>query len=251
MSGSVSGRMRTRATRRYLRSMHTMIGTRIEGVIHDAHAVKEGGGLEKTDDLIASLHQKHPKLRGPKLAKLYLLLRKDSPVIADHLLNCSSHTGIVGAHHAPRGDASSLTAATAALDISDAAGVPAALIAGLHSYFADLGEKPVCTLDALPLLSTLHTTPSSQAALIDPLTTNLNGASPPSPPDLSWLRRYITLQQWRLGCGSTLTMPLDDRYTLASTYNSLYSHPYPLSEDLDSRERGHADYLPSCATKSS
>ena len=124
-----------------------------------------------------------------------------------------------------------------------------ALIEGLHSYFTDLGEKPVCTLDALPLLSTLHNTPSSQAALIDPLTTNLNGASPPSPPDLSWLRRYITLQQWRLGCGSTLTMPLDDRYTLASTYNSLYSHHIPLSKDLDSRERGHADYLPSLAAQ--
>ena len=194
-----------------------------------------GAALEAT---LAQVEAANPRCRAPRLARLLRRFSDDFPAEADTALAMSSHTTTAGAHQRPAPGTAPGTAG-GAVDVSDGgAKAPAGLAAGLaavvalmHGYFESCGEKPAGTLDMLPVLAALAPHADAQSLLLSPLDAMHGLGTVPSSPELSlsWLRRHVSLSQWRLGCGATHKMPLADRLSLAASYLGTYVKHLPLS----------------------
>ena len=208
--------------------------------------------LDEAAALLRTLQSEQPKLRGPWLAEVVLHLHRCDAAAAKVLLGAAP--GSPEATAACGVAASVLAATAAAATPTIGAGTPSAeveaLLSSLRGYFGRYGDRPVCVLDTAPCLRALAASAPAQEALLGPLMAEVGPAAVEAMTTtgeggltLSTLRPYMALCQWRVSCGATSRLSLEERSRLASSWLRVYMCAKPLSAALDSRERGHADVL--------
>ena len=209
-----------------------------------ALAESTDAAVQRVKTTLTHLQASDPKLRGPWLADLILQLTKYDRAAAE----AAVAPGPRPLPCAPASAAPSTPPEDTPADAVDAADAKTLALDGLLdkllAYFARYGERTACALDVLACLRALGSSMNAQDALISKLEALCVPSTEEAELSLRWLQRYTTMCQWRLSCGATLRMQLDERLAFAGECLKQYIRHKPLSADLDSRERGHADLLP-------